>query len=348
MNKQQIKKSLTYILSLLIAGVLLYFSFRGIQWNDFIITLSQCNWVWILLSMAAGVMAFWLRSLRWRQLLLPLDRSLDRLSVFNAVNIGNLANFVFPRIGEFVRCGYITSNSGYDTSDSGNGVGHKKASYDKVIGTVVLERSLDLLMMFIILFLLLIGKWDKFGSFFIVNMWQPLEARFQGDAIWIVIAVLAGLLVLGTLVVWLIIRNKNRNKVCGTISSVFEGLWKGFGTCLHMDHKWAFIIYTVLIWTMYWLMSIFVMRAVPSLDNLNMIDGLFLMMAGSLGWLVPVPGGFGAFHYIVALALSTIYMLPFNDGIIFATLSHEAQAVTMLLFGFISFGIESFKRKRAE
>ena len=60
------------------------------------------------------------------------------------------------------------------------------------------------------------------------------------------------------------------------------------------------------------------------------------MVVGSLGWIVPVQGGIGAYHFILSLALSTIYGIPQTSGVIFATISHESQALTMLLFGAIS------------
>ena len=196
-------------------------------------------------------------------------------------------------------------------------------------------------MMFVILFIVLVTGWDQFGDFFVVNMWEPLVAKFSGGAIYIISAVGLALLGFLGLIIWLSWRKRGSDTFFGKVYSIFAGLWKGFGTCLKMDHKWLFIIYTILIWTMYWLMSIFIMHSIPALSDLNLTDALFLMMAGSLGWLVPVPGGFGAFHYIVALALSSIYMLPFSDGIVFATLSHEAQAITMLVFGVFSYIYES-------
>ena len=75
------------------------------------------------------------------------------------------------------------------------------------------------------------------------------------------------------------------------------------------------------------------------------VDALFLMVAGSLGWLVPVPGGFGAFHFVVSIALSTIYGIPFELGIIFATLSHESQAITMAVCGGGSYLYETLCRR---
>ena len=81
--------------------------------------------------------------------------------------------------------------------------------------------------------------------------------------------------------------------------------------------------------------------AVSGLAGLGALDALFLMLAGSLSSLVPVPGGFGAFHYIVATALATVYSVPFEIGIIFATLSHESQTVMHIICGSCSYVSES-------
>ena len=142
--KNKIGNVVRYAVSALVAVVLMYFSFRGVEWSDFIAGLKSCRWGYVVLSMFAGIAAFWLRGLRWRELLLPIDGSITRLTTFNAVNIGYLANFVFPRIGEFVRCGIITNNSASESADAPVGEIRrtKKASYDKVLGTVVLERRL--------------------------------------------------------------------------------------------------------------------------------------------------------------------------------------------------------------
>ena len=79
-------------------------------------------------------------------------------------------------------------------------------------------------------------------------------------------------------------------------------------------------------------------------DYRRLHDALFLMLAGALSSIVPVPGGFGAFHFIVAAAVSYVYGLPFEFGIIFATLSHESQELNQLVWGGISFVIEQFRK----
>ena len=347
MNKN-ISKILKYILSAGVALLLLYFSFRQVEWKDFMDGLSTCRWEFIILSMVAGVAAFWFRGIRWRQLLLPIDPSTKRITTFNAVNIGYIANFVFPRIGEFVRCGVVTRRSEpiadeMDGSASDADQEHtvkKKASYDKVLGTVVLERGWDMLSMLILLVVLLAARWEKFGGFFMTQMWEPISARLD-FSIWWIVAVLVVCVAAGCWAIW---KFKDRISVLGKVWGLLSGILQGFSSCFRMEGKWKFLVSTAVIWGLYWLMAASTMWAIPVLDDLNMIDALFLSLAGSLGWLIPVPGGFGAFHFVVSLALQAIYGIPFETGIIFATLSHESQAITMALFGGLSYGYESLKK----
>lgn len=328
------RKVTKYILSAVVAAVMLYYSFRGVKWSDFVAGLKSCRWELIAMSMTASIFAFWFRALRWRGLLVPIDGSLSKRAVFNAVNIGYISNFIFPRIGEFVRCGVITNNSVPENgADS-----HKKASYDKVLGTVVLERGWDMLTMLLFMVLVLVAGWDKFGNFFVEEMWVPISGRFS-FSLWWIVALCIAVCLAAAFLVW---RFRNGNAFCAKVWGVFSGVFYGIGSCFRMEHKWKFILYTMLIWGMYWLMSYTTMKALPALESLNMADAVFLMVAGSLGWLVPVPGGFGAFHFIVSLALSTIYGIPFETGIVFATLSHESQAITMMLCGGLSYFDETF------
>jgi uncharacterized membrane protein YbhN (UPF0104 family) len=53
-----LKKILKYLLSMSLAVVLMWFSFREVQWQDFLESLKQCRWEFVLLSMAAGALAF--------------------------------------------------------------------------------------------------------------------------------------------------------------------------------------------------------------------------------------------------------------------------------------------------
>ena len=326
-----------YAVSAALAFVLLYFSFRDVEWADFIEGVKSCRWEFIILSMAAGSFAFWLRGVRWRQLLLPIDDSITRITAFNGVNIGNISNFVFPRIGEFIRCGVITRRSVPVSADNPE---HKKASYDKVLGTVVLERSWELLVMLLLLVVVVVGGFDRFGGFFMEQIWTPMSQRLDFSIWWIVVLLaLAG--AAGCYALW---RFRNTNPFCNKVWGVFRGILQGFASCLKMERKWLFFAYTAFIWMTYWLMAASTMWAAPFLDHLDLIDALFISLVGGLGFAVPVPGGIGAFHFIISLALSGIYGVPTEIGIIYATLSHTSQAITQILFGAGSYAYEALKK----
>ena len=322
--KETIKKTLKYLISISLAAILLWFSFKEVEWSDVVSELENCRWGFILISMAAGAFAFWLRGLRWRQLLQPIDSSISRITTFNGINIGNISNFVFPRIGEFIRCGVITRRS--------------SATYDKVLGTVVLERGWELLVMLMMLAVVVVGGFEKFGNFFLHQIWEPMSSRMDVNLWWALLAVC------GFAGIWLIWRLRETNRFCAKVWGIFSGLIQGFSSCLRMERKWLFFAYTLLIWMVYWLMAATTVWAAPFLDHLTIIDALFLSLVGGLGFAVPVPGGIGAFHFIISLALMGVYDVPMETGIVYATLSHTSQAVTQIIFGLGSYAYEAIRK----
>ena len=335
--KETLNKSIKYVLSAAVAAALLWFSFRDVEWNDFISGLKGCRWGFVILSMVAGSFAFWLRGIRWRRLLLPIDESITHMTTFNGINIGNISNFVFPRIGEFVRCGVITRRS--QPVDPAHPE-HKKASYEKVLGTVVLERSWELLVMLMLLGVVVVGGFRRFGSFFVEKIWMPMTEKFD-FSLWWVVAIMA---VAGAGLIYAFWRFRNTNPFFAKVWGIFRGIFQGFASCLKMEQKWLFFAYTAFIWMTYWFMAASTVWAAPFLDGLDLIDALFLSLVGGLGFAVPVPGGIGAFHFVISTALAVVYGVPVELGIVYATLSHTSQAITQIIFGSFSYIYEALKK----
>ncbi len=315
------KISWSWILMFLLAAVLLYFAFRGVKWSDFISGLASCNFWWILVSMAASVCAFIFRGLRWRYVMLPLNPTITRKEAYDGVTIAYLSNFALPRAGEFVRCGVISSTG--------------KASFESVLGTVVLERSWDMLCYVIVLLGVLLLSWERFGEFMTTQIWGPLMEKLPFDIVWLIVA----LLLLCALVALFVYRKREslmKVKFVDKIIGVVRGLVQGLAAGLKMEHKWRFILSTVMIWVAYWVMSYSTILAFPQVAGLTASDAAFLMVVGSLGWIIPVQGGIGAYHFVISLALFSIYGIAQTSGVIFATISHESQALTMLVCGALS------------
>ena len=328
------KKILKSALSLAGAAVLLYFAFRGVEWSEFAATLGQCHWGFVLLSMACGVSAFFFRAVRWRQMLMPLDPETSLKTTYHAVTIGNISNFIFQYLGEFVRCVLVCRHSGC----SG-----KKIRYDQAIGTIALERVLDLFSIVVLFSVLLVCRWNRFGDFFSDKVLGPLSGISGNTLMWVVAAL--SVILISSLCV-AVLKFRNSNALFSKAYDIMKGLADGFMSFMKMRKKVFFLVSTALIWVMYWLQIVFMSSAVPSFPPFGPADALFIMLAGSIASFVPVPGGFGAYHYLVALSLSSLYGISWASGIFFATLAHESQALTMVVTGGISYFAEISQKNR--
>lgn len=331
------KKILNYTLTLGVTLLLLWVSFKGVKWSDFIEGLKSCNIRWILASMVVSILPTVFRGLRWRLQMLPINNKINRLECYDTYAFSYLVNMLLPRAGEFVRCGILAKKG--------------KISFESSVGTMVAERSIDVLSL-IILFLAMV-LFSRFGGFLVDQMWLPLVNSLSYNIIWI----LAIIVIIG--VALLIYLWKNFGRLCEKYSfwrkvkSLWDGMVEGFVTIFKMKHKWAFLIYTILIWLSYWLMSYFTILAFPEAKGMDMMDALFLMIVGSFGWAIPVQGGFGAYHFLVSMTLVPIYGIEQSKGLIFATISHESQIVTMVLCGLLSmvslyFQLRSVKKSKEE
>ena len=288
------KKTIQYLLLLALAGVLLYFSFKGVKWNDFIDGLKGCNFYWIALSIGIGILGFVFRGLRWRLLLLPLNKSITRKEAYNGVAIAYLTNFVLPRAGEIARCGVVAKS--------------KKVTFEGALGTVVLERGFDMLCLLFWIFILFLFKWNEFGSFLEQQLFIPLQQKFSSNLIWIAAAGLA-LLIAVSAVAWIYRKKLLSIGIFAKVANILKGLVQGVSTAFKMEHKWLFFLYTAAIWATYWLTSYTTIQAFSSVSYLDGADALFLMIVGGLGWVVPVQGGLGAYHFIVSLALRSVCLI---------------------------------------
>lgn len=325
------KKVIQYLLLLALAGILLYFSFRGVKWSDFINGLKGCNFYWIILSVFVGVMGFIFRGLRWRLLLLPLNRDITFREAYDGVAIAYLTNFAVPRAGEFARCGVVAKS--------------RKVTFEGALGTVVLERGFDMLCLLLWILVLFLFKWNEFGSFLNDELFVPLQQRFSTGLVYIALVFVVFVAAIGT-AAWIYRKRLLEIPFFAKVAGIVVGLAKGVFTAFKMEHKWLFFLYTALLWGTYWLTSYTTIQAFPSVSYLNGSDALFLMIVGGLGWVVPVQGGLGAYHFIVSLALWSVYSIPQTTGVIFATISHESQALAMIICGIISLISVGFKSKR--
>lgn len=314
-----------YVLSLALAVLLVWLVVRKIDWKSFLEGLRNTRWVYMLGFTAAAVFALVFRALRWNQLLKPLDGATSFMDCWDANNIGNLGSLVIPGSCEPIRAGLITS---------------KKLPFQTVFGTMIMERAWDFLYIFLTIVIALVLKLDTFGGFVSDNIIKPIVSS---TAVWLI---LTAAVILVAAFIWACFRYRTKVKLFDRIATLIEGVVQGFRSFGKMKNKLPYIIYTTMIWVMYMFMCYFCLKAIPELSGLDMADALFLSAIGNVASVIPVPGGIGAYHYLVMLCISSLYGFSNETGLLFATLNHEGHAVIILALGIISYLARMIRKKK--
>ncbi len=256
------------------------------------------------------------RALRWRLLLESANHKPPIKTTIYAVIMAYFANMAIPRIGEVTRCATL-----------------KKTNHiplDISFGTVITERIIDFLTLLLVIFTVLFLDFSFFSSFFQENVLDAISQKISSSSLYLYLFLL---LTIATLSLLWIFKDKLQNFVLfKKTKSFIKGMINGLFSVLKLKKKWLFLLYTVLIWTCYVLMTYVVFFAIESTSQLTLIDSLFVMSIGGLGMSAPVQNGFGAFHWIVSRGLM-LYGISQADGLLYATLCHESQALMILLLG---------------
>jgi hypothetical protein len=205
----------------------------------------------------------------------------------------------------------------------------------------MMERAWDVAAVVVMIILSLILDREKFGPFFINEIWTPLSGKFT-FSLWWLVALLVLLLVL---FFWAVFRFRERNGLCRKVADALSSVVRGFTSFAKLPRKGLFLFYTVCIWLMYLLMCFCILKAVPELSNLGLEDALFFTAVGNIAAVIPVPGSIGAYHYLVALSVSSLYGGSWETGILFATLQHELHAVLIIVLGVISYVVLNLRSR---
>jgi glycosyltransferase 2 family protein len=333
-----LKKTLLQILRIagfLALGILLlYFAFRGIAFEELSKILRDTNFWWIGVSLFFAFLSFFSRARRWVLLIEPLGFKPSFKNTYHSLMVGYLSNFALPRLGEVTRCVTLGKK--------------EKIPVDSLIGTVIIERVIDLVMLLTIMLVLIISWAEKFGTFFQDNIFIPMQEKitttFGGMlAFWILIFGALGLIIL---LLYLFRKPLGRIRLVRKIADFLKGILEGLLTIQKMKRKWEFILHSILIWFLYIMMTWVVVFAMKETSSLTFVDGIFLLVIGGLGMSAPVTAGFGAFHWITSRGLMFVYGLTLEEGTAYAILAHESNSIFTILLGAISYILLMTARKK--
>lgn len=231
-----LKKALNFLLFFVLAALLLYFAFVNVNFSVIINGFKQANYFWVFLSLVVGAFSHFIRSLRWRLLIEPLGKRPSIKNTFGSVMIGYLANLAFPRLGEVTKCGTLRKT--------------ENISFESLLGTVIVERASDMLMLLISLLAVFFIKIDFFGYFITHQIFKPLFDKATGFSYISIILIIAFLL-FGIVILYLIKINLFGARIKSKVKGLYYGVVDGLKSILRMRNRALFIFYSFLLWSLY-------------------------------------------------------------------------------------------------
>lgn len=314
-----------------IGGFLLYLSLRNIDitklWRDIL----SARYEYVFVSMLLGYAAFVSRGIRWNYLLEPMGYNVPVWKSIHAISIGYLANAAMPRAGEVIRCTALHQAT--------------KVPVNRLIGTVVAERVVDMLMLALSLLLSLTFNFSRITAFYDKTFASAEHPGHHASYTkWIVLLIAAFLFG----ILFLMKDKLKQIPLMSKVRSLWAGFKEGILSVMNTPRRVPFILHTIFIWFCYYLMVHIVVFALPATSDLSMADSLFIMIVAGLGMLVPSPAGIGSYHYAVITGMGILGVAA-DSGMAFATLVHSGQFIMTLIAGFISLmGMYVWKSQKLE
>ncbi len=305
-------------LSVLVSVVFIWLAFRKINYNELWSGLAKADYIYLLPAILINIVQIYLRALRWGCLIEPVKK-MGPYNLFSATAIGFMANNILPaRLGEFIKAYAIGKKESVSVSAS--------------FATIIVERILDLLTVFIFMFL----------------VFYAVDLPYESAEVEKLLKYGGGILSLIFLVILILIfyfkNNKElfkniANKVIKPISlkaankmsKFLDAFASGLSVLKRGKHLIPITFQSFIIW---------VLSAVPIYLILISFGymlpfsvSLFILVVLSLAVAIPsAPGFIGTFHYACALGLG-LFNIPEEEALSVAIILHAISFFPITLIG---------------
>lgn len=257
---------------------------------------AGANFGWLAVVLGCFTLSNVSRALRWNMLLEQLGPYQPRfINAFLTINLGYFANLGLPRVGEVVKAGTMAR--------------YEKISIESVIGTIVVDRVIDVICILSLTALSLYLGYDKLWGWISEN--AVLGDKLANIQHLLIGLVLVGITGLGAL--WLARERLMQYAFFNKVFVIFSGFADGLRTVGKLNRPWIFLLHTLNIWGMYYLMTYLCLFAFAPTEHLGMVAALITFIAGGWGIVVPSPGGMGSYHFMTQAAL-TLYGVAGDDA----------------------------------
>ena len=263
----------------------------------------------VFLGLFFAVLSHLSRAYRWGFLLSPMGYRPKLINSILCVLIAYLANMGIPRSGEVIRASFISN--------------YEKIPFEKAFGSIVVERIIDVLMLFILILIALILQFETIWCFILQKNINLLQLMFFGVLILIFLIYLF----------YLIKNSKGRLMI--KFKSFVSGFWEGVSSIIIMEKKLPFLFHTIFIWTMYLSMFYVIKWSIPGTFDLTIEMIIPVFVVGGLS-IATTNGGIGIFPLSIALVLN-LFDISKDVGLAFGWVMWSSQTILILISGAFAF-----------
>lgn len=285
-----------------------YSQFSGEQLQEIKSHFEKANYGIIALAVFLGLISHISRAYRWNYMLQPLGFRPKLLNNFMAVCIAYLMNIFIPKSGEVSRAMVINK--------------YEKVPFDKAFGTIISERLVDIIILFIFTIIALVIQYDVLFGY--ISKYIPTLNLIYT----------MGILTL-LLTCFILFLKYSKSPIQKRLSKLLHGLKEGVLSVLKMQKKGAFIFHTFLIWGLYLISFYTSTFALAETSSISIGTLIITFVIGSFSFAF-TNSGFGSYPFFVAGILA-VYGIAETTGTAFGWIVWTSNIASIVLFGALSF-----------
>ena len=293
------QKQFIPLISVIISIICIYFAYKKIDTDIFFATLLNIDYSYIMMASVLLYMTIWIRALRWNVI---LDQDFGLYDLFKIQMVGYFVNYTLPlRVGELLKSILLGKKNNISKS--------------YVFGTIVVERFLDMFLLFLMIIVaLLISPINSIGN---IPLYKYL----------LVVSVILCLFILlfkGLKIIQI---------------KFLQDLISNFVLAYEKINLKQFIyssLLGIIIWGIYWINVDMIFKAFGA--QVDWYQSLLILIVSSLTLSIPsLPGALGTFHLAVKLTLSSLVIIDEALILPFVTILHGYGYLLLTILGFYYF-----------
>ncbi|MBM3413706.1 MAG: flippase-like domain-containing protein [Bacteroidetes bacterium] len=321
MSKHLITTTLQYVVFFVIGLLFAWLSLRELdqeKWVQLKSAVQRAN-LWLIMPVSVLLLlSHYLRGMRWKLLIDPMGYQIKPINSFLTVLVGYLVNLGMPRLGELIRCTFLSR--------------YEKVEVEKLVGTVIAERLFDAVCLLVVFGFTLGLQPDLYDIVNpVITTNSPTATPYNPYAIWGIV----GLLLL--FISWIFWKKKKISDIVQQVFIFFKRVLNGLLTVRKLQKPRIFLLLTLAIWIMYLLSGYIGFMAFEATRIYGLTEALTILAVGSIGMIIS-PGGIGAYAYLILQTMQW-YGLDYTNALAFGWVLWLVQTAVILCGGVISFGL---------